>query len=229
MNINTMASVVRDVFANKSVGAVVGSCNIIVELSIHNYTPTTISIVGTISPPALNRNNIIAGVQNIITRTQTSTKHTPIYYYIIRVKRRRENNDLFKICTLKCLRNGRRSANPVSMYNSNTNDNNNDNIFGEDAGPGVCRLRRGARARRLGVDRVIKVYGRKKIRKKGHCFAFSEREIITLEPGPANGLYAADDVTAPASVRWSARVNVAGQGASVMERGRERDGVRVRE
>jgi len=156
--------------------------------------------VSTISPSALNHNNIIAGVQNIITRMQTSTKYTPIYYYIIRVKRRRENNDLFKICTLKCLQNGRRSANAVRMYNSNTNDNNNDNIFGKDAGADVCRLRRGARARRLGVDRVIKIYG-----KKGHCFAFSEREIITLEPGPANGLYVADDVTAPASVRWSAR------------------------
>lgn len=104
------------------------------------------------------------------------------------------------------------------MYNSNTNDNNNDNIFGEDAGAGVCRLRRGARARRLRVDRVIKVYGRKKYGKKGHCFAFSEREIITLEPSPANGLYAADDVTAPASVRWSAQENVAGRGASVMVR-----------
>jgi len=57
-------------------------------------------------------------------------------------------------------------------------------IFGKDAGARVCRLRR-ARTRRLGVDRVIK-----SIRKKSHCFAFSEHEIITLEPGPTNGLYA---------------------------------------
>jgi hypothetical protein len=38
------------------------------------------------------------------------------------------------------------------------NNNNNNNIYGKDAGARVRRLRR-ARTRRLGVDRVIKVYG----------------------------------------------------------------------
>jgi len=75
-------------------------------------------------------------------------------------------------------------------------------IFGKDAGARVCRLRR-ARTRRLGVDRVIK-----SIRKKSHCFAFSEHEIITLEPGPDERVIRHDDVTVPASVRWSARENV---------------------
>lgn len=90
-------------------------------------------------------------------------------------------------------------------------------IFGKDAGARVCRLHR-ARTRRLGVDRIIK-----SIRKKSHCFAFSEHEIITLEPGPTNGLNAT--MTSPCPHRCGgARERMCKGGASVSER--EREGVR---